>query len=120
MLKLSLTAGLSSFKIGNKIMEIQKGNSATKSISDAVAVKIVVVRHEHGYTAYPLDGQIVGAVVGEGKTYEEAYNDVVSALNAHVEKFGPEALQADFPVLEAFIAEHLVSIKPKQNAWISG
>lgn len=87
--------------------------------SNAVAIKIVVVRHEHGYTAYPLDGQISGAVVGEGHTYEEAYNDVVSALNAHVETFGPEVLEADFPIQEAYIAEHIVKVKPGQNAEIS-
>jgi predicted RNase H-like HicB family nuclease len=94
-------------------MGIQKGNPTIKLKSDAVAVKIVVVRHERGFIAYPLDGQVVGAVVGEGNTYEEAYKDLSSALNAHVEKFGPEVLQADFPVLEAFIAEHLVFVKPR-------
>jgi hypothetical protein len=85
-----------------------------------VPIKIVVVRHEHGYTAYPLEGQIQGAVVGEGSTYQEAYNDVVSALNAHVETFGPEALEADFPIMEAYIAEHLVPVKSGQYARISG
>lgn len=91
-------------------MDTHNGSSVAKAAPEAVAIKIVVVRHENGYTAYPLDGQIVGAVVGEGNTYEEAYNDVVSVLNAHVEKFGPEVLEPDFPVLEAFIAEHLVPV----------
>lgn len=44
---------------------------------------------------------------------------MISALNAHVEKFGPEVLEANFPVLEAFIAGHLVPVKPEQNAKIS-
>ena len=95
---------------GNHLPEI--------AVSNAVAIKIVVVRHEQGYIAYPLDGQISGAVVGEGRTYEEAYKDVVSALNAHVETFGSEVLEADFPVLEAYIAEHIVKVKPGQNAKI--
>jgi hypothetical protein len=100
-------------------MNTQNRNVTAGSTPEAFAIKIVVVRHAHGYTAYPLDGQIMGAVVGEGSTYEEAYNDVVSALNAHVEEFGPEVLEADFPVLEAFIAEHLGQVKPEQAAVVS-
>jgi hypothetical protein len=99
--------------------DILTGKIAPQLAPGVVPIKIVVVRHEHGYTAYPLEGQIQGAVVGEGSTYEEAYKDVVSALNAHVETFGPEALEADFPIMEAYIAEHLVPIKSSQNAKIS-
>jgi hypothetical protein len=41
-------------------------------------LKIVVERHPEGYVAYPLG--IQGVVVGEGDSYEEALNDVRSAI----------------------------------------
>lgn len=66
-------------------------------------LKIIVEKHADGYTAYPLG--IVGVVVGEGDTYEEALADVRSAIQFHIETFGPEILQVDTPVLEAFVAE---------------
>jgi predicted RNase H-like HicB family nuclease len=70
--------------------------------------KIIVEKHSDGYVAYPLG--IQGIVVGEGDTYEEALADVRSAIQFHIETFGPEMLEADPPVLEAFIAETGVSI----------
>jgi hypothetical protein len=106
-------------RAANEQPDILTGKVAPQLAPSLVPIKIVVVRHEHGYTAYPLEGQIQGAAVGEGNTYEEAYNDVVSALNAHVETFGPEALEADFSIMEAYIAEHLVPVKSSQNAKIS-
>ena len=66
-------------------------------------IKIVGEKHPDGYVAYPLG--IKGVVVGEGDTYEEALDDVRSALAFHAETFGPEALEVDPPVLEAFVAE---------------
>ncbi len=66
-------------------------------------VKVVVEKHADGYVAYPLG--VTGVVVGEGDTYDEALNDMKSALRFHVETFGPEVLNSDQPVLEAFIAE---------------
>jgi predicted RNase H-like HicB family nuclease len=66
-------------------------------------IKIVVEKHTDGYVAYPLG--IKGVVVGEGDTYEEALNDVRSALAFHAGTFGPQALEVDPPVLEAFVAE---------------
>ncbi len=65
--------------------------------------KIIVEKHADGYIAYPLG--IMGVVVGEGDTYEEALADVKSAIKFHIETFGPEILQVDPPVLEAFVAE---------------
>ena len=41
-------------------------------------IKIVVEKHPEGYVAYPLG--IQGVVVGEGNSYEEALNDVRSAI----------------------------------------
>jgi predicted RNase H-like HicB family nuclease len=65
--------------------------------------KVVVEKHPDGYVAYPLG--LKGVVVGEGDTYEEALEDVKSAIRFHVETFGNDVLDADSPVLEAFVAE---------------
>ena len=70
--------------------------------------KIVVEKHADGYVAYPLG--LKGVVVAEGDTYEEALADVRSAIRFHVETFGAEAIDADSPVLEAFVAEAAVEI----------
>ena len=65
--------------------------------------KIIVEKHPDGYVAYPLG--IKGVVVGEGDTYEEALSDVKSAIRFHLDTFGPDVLEIDPPVLEAFVAE---------------
>lgn len=66
-------------------------------------LKIVVERHSDGYVAYPLG--MVGVVVGEGETYEEALADVKSAIAFHIETLGPSVIENEAPVLEAFVAE---------------
>jgi predicted RNase H-like HicB family nuclease len=66
-------------------------------------VKIIVEKHPDGYVAYPLG--VKGVVVGQGDTYEEALVDATSAIRFHIETFGPEVLDVDPPVLEAFVAE---------------
>lgn len=66
-------------------------------------VRVVVEKHPDGYVAYPLG--VKGAVVGQGDTYEEALADVRSALRFHVETFGPDVLDLEPPIVEAFIAE---------------
>lgn len=71
-------------------------------------IKIIVERHEDGYVAYPVG--IQGVVVAEGDTYEEALNDVRSAIRFHVETFGPEVLDADDPALEVFVAETALAV----------
>ena len=71
-------------------------------------IKIVVEKHPDGYVAYPLGTK--GVVVGEGDTYEEALKDVRSALAFHLETFGPDSLDVDPPLLEAFVAEAGVEI----------
>lgn len=70
------------------------------------SLKIVVEKHSDGYVAYPL-GLARGVVIGQGDSYEEALEDVRSALAFHVETFGEDALGAanEDPVLEAFVAE---------------
>lgn len=71
-------------------------------------VKIIVERHSDGYVAYPLG--VKGTVVGQGDTFASALEDVTSAINFHIETFGPDVLDADPPVLDAFVAEAGVSI----------
>ena len=65
--------------------------------------KIIVEKHPDGYVAYPLG--VMGIIVGQGDTYEEALADVKSAIKFHIESFGHEVLEIDPPVLEAFVAE---------------
>jgi predicted RNase H-like HicB family nuclease len=71
-------------------------------------LKVVVEKHSDGYVAYPLG--LKGVVVGQGDTYDEAIADVKSAIRFHVETFGREVLDAEPPVLEAFVAETGVEI----------
>ncbi len=70
--------------------------------------KIIVEKHPDGYVAYPLG--LKGVVVGEGNSYEEALADVRSAIQFHVETFGPEATEGEPTVLEAFVAEAGVAV----------
>ncbi len=70
--------------------------------------KIVIEKHSDGYVAYPLG--LKGVVVGEGDSYEEAVADVKSAIRFHIETFGLDALEADSPVLEAFVAEAGIAV----------
>jgi predicted RNase H-like HicB family nuclease len=72
------------------------------------SIKIIVEKHADGYVAYPLG--IKGAIVGEGDTYEEALADVKSAIRFHIETFGPDVLDTDSPILEAFVAEAGVTV----------
>lgn len=70
--------------------------------------KIVVEKHPDIYVAYPLG--LKGVVVGQGDTYEAALADVTSAMQFHLETFGPETLEVYPPILDAFIAEARVSL----------
>lgn len=70
--------------------------------------KIIVEKHPDTYVAYPLG--LKGIVVGQGETYEAALADAKSAIQFHVETFGPETLEVDPPVLEVFVAEAGVPI----------
>ena len=69
---------------------------------------VVIERHPDGYVAYPLG--VKGVVVGEGDTFEAALADVASAIRFHVETFGADMLDADPPVLDAFVAEAGVAV----------
>mgnify|MGYP001217397909 CR=1 FL=1 len=70
-------------------------------------LKIVVEKHRDGYVAYPLG--IRGVVVGEGDTYEEALEEVKSAIKFHLETFG-DTLSQDESVLDAFIVDATVAV----------
>jgi predicted RNase H-like HicB family nuclease len=52
--------------------------------------KIVTEKHPDGYVAYPIG--VVGAIVGQGNTYEEALSDVKSAIACYAEVFCKEKL----------------------------
>ncbi len=66
-------------------------------------LKIVVEKHPDAYVAYPLG--LKGVVIGQGETYDAVLADVKSAIQFHLETFGPEAFEIDPPILEAFVAE---------------
>ena len=70
--------------------------------------KIIIEKHSDGYVAYPLN--LKGVVVGQGDSYEEALEDVKSAIRFHIETFGDDVFEIDPPLLEAFVAETAVSI----------
>src|SRR5437762_5805422 len=65
--------------------------------------KIVVEKHPDAYVAYSLG--VKGIVVGEGDSYETTLADCQSAIRFNMETFGAEALEADPPVLDAFLGE---------------
>lgn len=68
-------------------------------------IKIIVEKHPEGYVAYPIGFK--GIVIGEGDTYEEALEDVKSAIKFHIETFGKEAFE-DEEIIETFVAEVVV------------
>lgn len=71
-------------------------------------LKIIVEKHVEGYVAYPIG--LRGVVVGQGDSFDEAVADVKSAITFHIETFGPEVLESDTPVIEAFLAEATVAV----------
>jgi predicted RNase H-like HicB family nuclease len=71
-------------------------------------LKIIVEKHSDGYVAYPIGFK--GVVIGAGDTYEEALTDVKSAIEFHIETFGPGDLEEEPGVLEVFVAETGISI----------
>jgi predicted RNase H-like HicB family nuclease len=54
-------------------------------------IKIIIEKHPDVYVAYPIG--IKGIVAGEGDTYEEAFADVKSAIQLHIETFGEKLLK---------------------------
>jgi len=65
-------------------------------------LKIIIEHHDDGYVGYPLGFK--GVIVGEGDTFDEALQDVKSAIKFHIETFGDESF--DEPAaIEAFVVE---------------
>ncbi|MFH0801629.1 MAG: type II toxin-antitoxin system HicB family antitoxin [bacterium] len=62
-------------------------------------IKIVIEKHPEGYVAYPLGFK--GVVVGEGDSYDEALQDVKSAIRFHIETFGPAVFEDDSSLIFA-------------------
>jgi len=81
------------------ILVSEKGGERMKGL------KIIVEKHPEGYVAYPLG--LKGVVVGEGDTYEEALENVKSAIKFHIETFGEEVFE-DEEIVETFVAEVVV------------
>lgn len=65
--------------------------------------KILIEKHPDGFVAYPVG--LKGVVVGEGDSYDEALDDVKSAIRFHLETFRQEAVSDETDVEEAFLTE---------------
>lgn len=59
-------------------------------------------KYSEGYVAYPLG--LKGVVVGEGDTYEDALEDVKSAIRFHLETFKEEIFETE-EIMETFVAD---------------
>jgi predicted RNase H-like HicB family nuclease len=66
------------------------------------SIKIIIEKHLDGYVGYPL--RLKGVIVGEGDTYEEALQDVKSAIGLPIETFGSTLFDGASPALEVFVA----------------
>ena len=66
-------------------------------------VKVIIQKTEDGYVAYPLG--IKGVVVGDGDTFEEALENVKSAINFHLKTFGDEVLEQIAASEDIYITE---------------
>ena len=55
--------------------------------------KVIVEKHAEGFVAYPRG--LKGVVVGEGSSYEEALDDVTSAIRFHIETFGADSVDLE-------------------------
>ena len=52
--------------------------------------KLIITREEDGYVGYPLG--LKGVVVAQGEMYEECLGELRSAIQFHIETFGPDVL----------------------------
>jgi len=74
----------------------------TGGIEEVGQIKIIVEKYSEGYVAYPLG--LKGVVVGEGDTYEDALEDVKSAIRFHLETFKEEIFETE-EIMETFVAD---------------
>jgi predicted RNase H-like HicB family nuclease len=70
-------------------------------------IKIIILKEEDGYVAFPIG--LKGVVVSDGDTYEEAYQNIKEAIKFHIESFGEAILDEIEAPLEAYIADLKVS-----------
>ena len=71
-------------------------------------IKLIIEHTEDGYIAYPLG--LKGVVVAQGDSYEEALQEVRSAVRFHLETFGADAFEEAADAKEVFIAETEVAV----------
>jgi len=72
------------------------------------SIKIIVEKHSDGYVAYPIG--LRGIVVGQGDSFDEALQDVRSAVKSHIETFGREAFSEEDRASEVFVAEAAIAV----------
>ena len=74
----------------------------TKSVLKGRRISAIPSRpHQDGFV-------FQGVIVGQGDTFDEALNDVPSAIRFHLKTFGRESLETENPALAAYIAEAVV------------
>lgn len=86
------------FNGGN--VDVQKNKVHTMS-----QFSIIVEQHPDGYIAYPVG--LNGIVIGQGETYQEALDDVTSAIRYHIETFGNNVFQ-DYDLIGAELTKVLI------------
>lgn len=72
-------------------------------------IKVVIEHHSDGFVAYPLN--LKGVVVAQGDTYEEALENLKSAIAFHAETFGSEVFEDVDEPIEVFVETAGVSIR---------
>ncbi|MBU7046430.1 MAG: type II toxin-antitoxin system HicB family antitoxin [Theionarchaea archaeon] len=65
-------------------------------------LRVVIEKYPEGYVAYLLG--MKGIVVGEGDSYQEALEDVKSAIKLHIETFGEDGFEPE-EVMETFVTK---------------
>ena len=73
-----------------------------------VNLKVIIEQHADGFVAYPVG--LKGVIVAQGESYDEAFANVQSAIQFHIETFGDEAFETDDKVIEVFVAETKVAV----------
>ncbi|MEA2552020.1 MAG: hypothetical protein QOJ65_196 [Fimbriimonadaceae bacterium] len=71
-------------------------------------LKVIIEQHTDGFVAYPVG--LKGVVVAEGDSYEEAVQNLESAIKFHVESFGEQAFQTEDRVIQVFVAETRIAV----------
>jgi predicted RNase H-like HicB family nuclease len=66
-------------------------------------IKLIITREDDGYVGYPIG--LKGVVVAQGESYEECLRELHSAIEFHVETFGPDVLPEEDEPREVFVAE---------------